>query len=180
MDRKNQIENQNTKITMKSPTYGKVDLQQIVGIIKDYIMRNPDSDYEITIGTDSQNFTKTKIVTVIAVHKIGGGGIFFYDILYLPLIRELRRKLNTETQMSIDLTNSFVDELENEFDRSGWFYGDYHINFQLHCDIGYNGKTNQLIPEITGWVKAAVPEEFTPVIKPMSFAASSIANKYSK
>lgn len=165
---------------MKSPTYGAVDLQQIVEIIRDFINRNPDSDYEITIGTDSQNFNRTKIVTVIAVHKIGGGGIFFYDILYLPLIKELRRKLNTETQMSIDLANSFVTELEAEFDRTGWFYGDYNINFQLHCDIGYNGKTSALIPEITGWVKAAVPEEFEPIIKPESFAASSIANKYSK
>jgi len=168
------------KFYMKSPSYGKVDLQQIVEIIRDYIMRSPDSDYEITIGTDSQNFNRTKIVTVIAVHKIGGGGIFFYDIVYLPIIKELRRKLNTETQMSIDLANAFVEELEAEFDRSGWFYDDYKISFQLHCDIGYNGKTSALIPEITGWVKAAVPEEFTPIIKPESFAASSIANKYSK
>lgn len=171
---------ENGTFYMKSPTYGKVDLTQIVGIIKDYINRNPDSDYEITIGTDSQNFNKTKIVTVIAVHKIGGGGIFFYDVLYLPLIKELRVKLNKETQMSIDLANSFVTELEAEFDRTGWYYDDFNISFQLHCDIGHNGKTKVLIPEITGWVKAAVPEEFQPIIKPESFAASSIANKYSK
>lgn len=174
------MQNTNQHIFMKSPTYGRVNLPRIVEIIKDFIMRSPDSEYEITIGTDSQNFTKTKIVTVIAVHKIGGGGIFFYDIIYLPLIRELRRKLNTETQMSIDLANAFIQELEEEFDRSGWFYDDYHLSFQLHCDIGYNGKTSALIPEITGWVKAAVPEEFEPIIKPESFAASSIANKYSK
>lgn len=60
-------ENQTQKIRMNSPTYGKVDLQRIVEIIRDYINQNPDSDYEITIGTDSQNFNKTKIVSVIAV-----------------------------------------------------------------------------------------------------------------
>ena len=82
--------------------------------------------------------------------------------------------------MSIDLANKFVSELEMEFYRTGWYYDDYHINFQLHCDIGYNGKTSALIPEITGWVKAALPEEFSAIIKPESFAASSIANKFSK
>lgn len=168
------------QILMRSPTYGVVNLEKAVKIIKDFIMRFPDAEYEITIGTDSQNFNKTKIVKVIAVHKIGGGGIFFYDIVYLPLIKELRRKLVTETQMSIDLANAFIDELENEFESSDWAYTDYNIRFQLHCDIGYNGKTSELIPEITGWVKAALPGEFEAIIKPESFAASSIANKYSK
>lgn len=168
------------QIFLKSPTYGRVNLEQTVKIIKDFISNFPDAEYEVTIGTDSQNFNKTKIVKVIAVHKIGGGGIFFYDIVYLPLIKELRRKLVTETQMSIDLANAFIDELEKEFDRSLWDYTNYNLRFQLHCDIGYNGKTSALIPEITGWVKAAVPDEFEPIIKPESFAASSIANKYSK
>lgn len=169
-----------SEIIMNSPTYGKVNMLQIVEIIKNFLNKDKFSRYEITIGTDSQNFNRTKIVKVIAIHKIGGGGIFFYDIIYLPLIKELRRKLITETQLSIDLANSFLDELENEFDRTEFDYTEFNIDFQLHCDIGYNGKTNALIPEITSWVKAAVPEEFSPIIKPESFAASSIANKYSK
>lgn len=167
-------------IYMVSPTYGKVNLVQIINIVKDYLNASPDSEFEITIGTDSQNFNRTKIVKVIALHKIGGGGIFFYDIIYLPLIKELRRKLTVETQLSIDLANLFLKELEAEFDKNDWDYTNFKINFQLHCDIGYDGKTSALIPEITSWVKAAVPHEFEPVIKPESFAASSIANKYSK
>lgn len=168
------------KIIMNSPTYGKVDLTQIITIIKDYLSKDKEAEYEITIGTDSQNFNRTKIVKVIAVHKIGGGGIFFYDVIYLPLIKEIRRKLITETQLSIDLANAFIDELEKEFDRSDWDYTEYKITFQLHCDIGYNGKTSVLIPEITAWVKSAVPDDFEAIIKPDSFAASSIANKISK
>lgn len=165
---------------MNSPTYGKVDLIKIVQIIKEYVSKDRHAEYEITIGTDSQNFNRTKIVKVIAVHKVGCGGIFFYDVIYMPLIKELKRKLVTETQLSIDLANSLVDELEKEFDRTDWDYTEYNIHFQLHCDIGYNGKTSMLIPEITSWVKAAVPNDFEAVIKPESFAASSIANKYSK
>ena len=168
------------KIIMNSPTYGKVDLKQIVEIIRDYISKDSNAEYEITVGTDSQNFNRTKIVKVIAVHKIGCGGIFFYDVIYLPLIKEIRRKLITETQLSIDLANALFDELEREFDRTEWDYTNYKINFQLHCDIGRDGKTNVLIPEITNWVKSAVPEGFTAIIKPDSFAASSIANKISK
>lgn len=168
------------EIMMNSPTYGKVSLQKIVEIIRDYISKSPDSEYEITIGTDSQNFNRTKIVKVIAVHKVGGGGIFFYDIIYLPLIKEIRRKLVTETQLSIDLANAFVDELDKEFDRTEWDYTEYKISFQIHCDVGYNGKTSVLINEITTWAASSVPDMFSAIIKPDSFAASSIANKFSK
>jgi len=169
-----------SEITMISPTYGKVNLTQIISIIKDYISKDKNGEYNITIGTDSQNFNRTKIVKVIAVHKKGKGGIFFYETIYLPLIKDIRSKLTKETKLSIDLANAFIDELEREFDRSDWDYTEYNIDFSIHCDIGHDGKTNVLIPEITAWVASEGPAGFKPVIKPFSFAASSIANKYSK
>ena len=51
---------------MKSPTYGNVDSKRIVEIINEYFLKNNcyGSGFEVTIGTDSQNFSDTKVVSV--------------------------------------------------------------------------------------------------------------------
>ncbi len=63
---------------MNSPTYGKVSLEQVIDIIKSVIDSAPEYKYKLFVGTDSQNFDETKMVMVIALHKVGAGGIFFY------------------------------------------------------------------------------------------------------
>lgn len=169
------------EIILTSPTYGKIDLVRTIEIIKDYILASPESEFELTIGSDSRSYDRTKLIKVIALHKIGGGGIFFYATDYLPPMRGnnaeniVRRKVIAETQASIELADAFLKEFENEFDRTGFDYTEYNIDYQIHCDVGYKGKTNGLIPEITQWVQSV--GVFSAVIKPDSFAASSIANK---
>lgn len=162
---------------MKSPTYGAVSMEKMVAIVRDYIQSDPNSQYDITIGTDSQNFDKTKIVMVIAVHRRGRGGIFFYKVTYQKRINNIRQKLTTETQLSLELADTFLEEMEKEFDRSGFFYAQDNITYTIHVDAGHDGKTNALIPEITAWVRA---NGYNVTVKPESYAASSIANKYSK
>ena len=65
---------------MYSPTYGKISYEKMISIIKEFIEKSPQSAYNISVGTDSQNFDYTKTVIVVAIHRIGSGGIFFYDI----------------------------------------------------------------------------------------------------
>lgn len=154
-----------------SPTYGQMDLKKITQRIKEYIEEVPEAKYILTIGTDSQNHDQTKIVMVIALHRVGRGGIFFYDINKIPLLQNLRQKIVYETQMSLQLANELMAELER-FDLD-----QYNIHYQIHCDIGKAGKTNELIPEITSWVKAC---GYECLIKPNSYTASAIANKFSK
>ncbi len=62
---------------MKSITHGEVSFKQACTIIKEYIQKDIQQCYRITIGTDSQNFASTKMVVVIALWKVGKGGIFF-------------------------------------------------------------------------------------------------------
>lgn len=165
------------EMVMRSPTKGELSLQKVVEAVRDFIQASPDDHYEVTIGTDSQNFDKTKIVVVIAVHRRGKGGIFFYKVTYLDRINNIRQKLITETSLSLEFANAFLEEMENEFDRSGFFYAQENITYTIHVDAGHDGKTNALIPEITAWVKA---NGYNVSVKPESYAASSIANKYSK
>lgn len=66
----------------KSNTYGKLELQEIPSKILDYMqkMKHYDIPLQIVVGTDSQNFDKTKVVSVIAVTCEGHGGIFHISI----------------------------------------------------------------------------------------------------
>lgn len=75
---------------MKSITYGDVSFKAMSQIIKNYIQSDRNCKYKISIGTDSQNFDVTKVVVVVAVWKVGNGGIFFYDIKHVDKISNLQ------------------------------------------------------------------------------------------
>jgi predicted RNase H-related nuclease YkuK (DUF458 family) len=162
---------------MKRPSGEYVDLDKIIKIVRDYITQDPNAEYEFTVGTDSQNFSKTKMVEVIAIHRVGHGGIFFYNIEYLDKISNLRQKINTETSRSLEIANGLLENLELSLMEIDYDINDFNIEFQIHCDIGKNGKTQTMIKEITAWVEA---QGYHCLIKPDSYTASGIANKYSK
>lgn len=160
---------------MRSITYGEVDMKQIVDIIQKYTEKNPHGEYSVVVGTDSQNFDDTKIVVVVAVVEKGHGGIFFYDIKRVKRITNLRQKIYTETQMSLDCATSLLEEFEAKHEENGFDYEKIH--FSIHVDVGENGPTKAVIPEIVGWVKSY---GYDVCIKPESFVSSSVANKITK
>ena len=159
------------------PNGQAVLLQDIAKIAAEYMARNPMSHYEVTVGTDSQNFDKTKMVEVIALHRVGSGGIFFYRVNYVRRIDNLRQKIQEETQRSLSVADGLFSEIETQLNHVGVDINNMDIHFQIHCDVGYNGSTKALIQEIVGWVQAM---GYDCAIKPNSYAASGIANKYSK
>ena len=85
---------------MISPTYGNLEISEVAKLIRDFILEEPDTQYAIYIGSDSQNTYYTKMVTVIAVHRLGRGGRYFYEISKYDKIKDIRRKLYTETPRS--------------------------------------------------------------------------------
>lgn len=153
---------------MKSITYGNINNEQMYDIINDYINRDKNSKFDITIGTDSQNFDKTKTIMVVAVHNVGKGGIFFYDTLYVNRITNIKQKIFFETTQSLNFAMELLDNLNPQYQ---------NFKVAIHVDAGYNGPTSKVIPEITSWVKAC---GFACCTKPYSYTASSIANKFSK
>lgn len=159
------------------PNGEAVLLNDVAKIAAEYMARNPLAHYEVTVGTDSQNFDKTKMVEVIALHRVGSGGIFFYRVNYVRRIDNLRQKIQEETQRSLSVADSLFGNIEADLSLLGLDLNDMDIHFQIHCDVGYNGSTKALIQEIVGWVQAM---GYDCAIKPNSYAASGIANKYSK
>lgn len=159
---------------MVSPTLGKVSMEEIAQILKE--KTSGSGEYNLMIGTDSQNFDTTKVVVVIALHHVGKGGIFFYEISHIPRITNVGQKLIYETHLSIEYAGKLIKEFENLYEKTGFDYTQ-HMNIGIHVDAGNNGPSKQVIPEIVGWIKAC---GYNVVVKPDSWAACSIANKYSK
>ncbi|MDO5649411.1 MAG: ribonuclease H-like YkuK family protein [Gallicola sp.] len=163
-----------------SQTYGLVNLKEISTIIMKEIKKSPMEEYIIAIGSDSQNTTRTKLVEVIVLQKVGKGGVFFYRITSFKPIRDLRRKLIAETEKTIGLGISFLEELENLYIEEGFDYQDYDLSLQIHCDVGKEGSSNQMVPMVVGYVKGVMMDCYEVKIKPYSFAASTVADKISK
>lgn len=155
---------------MYSKLYGEISIDHMAQIIKDYIESDKESEYTVSVGTDSQNHQLTKIVVAVAVHKHGKGGIFFYDIKYEKLIKSIKQKIYFETSLSLEIAGTI----------SKYFaLNNIEQDIEIHVDIGKNrnGKTYELIQEITGWV---IGTGYKCEIKPNSYTASSIADRLSK
>lgn len=160
---------------MKSPTYGTVSMSEIASIIKKHV-ENGHGEFNVMIGTDSQNFHTTKMVMVIALHNVGHGGIFFYEISNIRRITNVKEKLIYETTLSLQCAEQLMEAFVQLRDETGFDY-EKELNISIHVDAGYNGPSCQVIPEVVGWIKACGYEA---VVKPDSYAACSIANKFSK
>ena len=158
-----------------SQTYGRLELPEIAAKLNDYYekMKVYDAPMHVVIGTDSQNFDKTKVVTVIAIYCEGHGGIYFYEISRVDRIQDVRKKLHMETQESLSVAETIIAGIEQ--------YEDMYMNttFSIHVDAGMNpsGKTRELIPELVGWIKSCGYDCET---KPESWVASTIADRISK
>lgn len=164
--------------SFKRPTGQVVSSNEIIATIADYIKQDPYAEYEFTVGTDSQTFADcTKIVEVIALHKVGRGGIFFYNTSRIAKIKTLRDKIYEETTRSLEIADGLLLDVEVLLDEDGIDINELNIHFQIHCDIGKSGKTKDLIKEIVGWVTS---EGYECLIKPDSYTANAIADKYSK
>ncbi len=162
----------------KSETYGKLNIEDIPDKLLVFYdrMKDHDTPIQVIVGTDSQNFSDTKIVNVIAIICEGHGGIYFYQISHIDRINDVRQKLYTETGMSLDIADALLKIIE--FDKRYDSLYEKAI-FTIHVDAGKseNGKTKDLIPAIVGWIKS---QGYECEVKPDSFVASTIADRISK
>ena len=163
---------------MQSPTYGEVTFEMVAELIKEYYdkQKKYESDINIIVGTDSQNFSDTKVVVVIAVQCVGHGGVYFYDVQHVKKIDNVMLKLNYETNQSLQYANRILTEFIAD-DKYSELLDNTSITIHVDAGTSSKGKTKDLIPGIVGWVKSC---GYDCEIKPDSFVASSIADKISK
>ena len=155
-----------------SPTDGPLTLKETYQTIIDFINRQPDHEYNLIVGTDSQpGIDKAVFVTAIVIYRVGRGGRFFYHKETTPLKVGMKQRIFYEVSRSLDvaskLTGYFAEELEiND-----------NLGIQIHVDVGKKGPTNSIIKEVVGMV---VGSGYEALIKPNSYAASKVADKYTK
>src|SRR5690606_22826776 len=111
--------------------------------------------YKVIIGTDSQtNSEETLFVTAIIVQRVGKGALFFTTRRRHNSIKDLRSRIYTETEYSLDcvelLKENFFEIMED-------------VPLEIHLDVGRKGETRKLIQEVVGWVTAI---GYTAKIKP--------------
>ena len=163
------------KIMFNSPTKGLLNLDETIKEIIEFINEFPKHEYRLVIGTDSQpNKNSVDFVNAIVIHRVNSGGRYFWKRIRKEYNYKLQLKARifTEANLSIELAlkilplvqKSLIDVSIKEIPE-----------FELHVDIGQKGKTKEMIKEIVGMVRGM---GFEPKIKPHSYAASTIADKY--
>lgn len=152
-----------------SPTYGKVNLERLKEIVSSFMAENKKARYEIIVGTDSQKVKKDvyDFVSALVVHRVGFGGIYFWKRQVIDRKTSLKERIYQEATMSLETSENFVSFFK--------LNGISKYDIQIHVDIGKNGETRDLITEVVGMVRAS---GYDVKIKPHSYGASKVADKY--
>jgi len=152
----------------KSPTFGNLDYSQVIAKIAAYIKEDTDSVYKIIVGSDSEAKTgDVDFVTAIIVHRLGKGGVYFWRKRKIPNQYNMQQRIGHETQLSLEL----AWKIRDDFQHNG--LGAYEP--EVHIDIGLIGVSRDMVKWVTGMVLGS---GFAYKIKPDSFAASTVADRY--
>jgi uncharacterized protein len=150
-----------------NPSYGTITLEEVIRIMKDFIAEDPDQSYKIVIGTDSQTSRKSTIfVSAIVLHRVGNGARFFFRKEIDKPNTNLQQRIYKETDMSLKLL-SILKEHQIELLSN--------LPLEVHLDIGQEGDTRKFIKELVAWVTSV---GYVAKIKPLSYGASSVADRF--
>ncbi|MFH1938199.1 MAG: ribonuclease H-like YkuK family protein [Patescibacteria group bacterium] len=155
-----------------SPTQGRMELTKVAKEISSYINQDSQRKYRLIVGTDSNGDKKADFVTAIIVCRVGRGGRYFWKKTNgNKIFHTLRDRIYQEVTLSLQTAQDILGELESSLKPDQQL--DY--DFQIHIDVGQRGPTREMIKEVVGMVRG---NGFKAKIKPESFAASSVADKY--
>src|SRR3989338_9081215 len=160
-----------------NPTKGYMDLEGVMRELVLYFREKPHRDYEIIVGCDSSAVEEPTFPVVIVVLRKKEGGRFFLTKVRYPAPRKfynmhdrILEEVLLSCQLALWLRENFGNRILFEKDIPSWEFK------YVHADIGENGATKDMIREVTGLIRG---NGFEPRIKPQSFAASTIADRFS-
>ncbi len=153
----------------QSPTYGSLELPQIRERILAFLASEPEREYQIVVGTDSQphNGTGVDFVTAIVIRRVGSGGIYFWKRIVNKKHYVLRQRMYEEATMSLAMAETVLALLHKD--------GITKYDVEIHVDIGKFGDTREMITEIVGMIRGS---GYNVKTKPESYAASKVADRY--
>ncbi len=153
----------------QSPTFGELELTQVREKILEFLSKDPKRTYELVVGTDSQphNGSGVDFVTAIVIHRVGIGGIYFWKRIVNKRKYVLRDRMYEEATMSLEMAETVLALLCRD--------GITKYDVEIHVDIGKFGDTHDMINEIVGMIRGS---GYRVKIKPESYAASKVADRY--
>jgi len=155
------------RFKFKNPEYGSLEYEEMMKLIRNFCLGSEEN--RLIIGTDSKDHGSFVLfTTVIVVHKVGKGGMYFYTTRKENIYYDMKSRIFKEAQLSIEMANFLMGSMEEE---------DMEMisGIEIHIDVGENGPTKELIRSVVGYVNGSGYEVR---IKPDSFAASKVADKH--
>jgi len=158
--------------TFKSSIGKDISAYEVVAEILAFMTADPKRKYRITIGTDSELFSdkQADFVTAVVVHRVGNGGRYFWRRFTLGRFHTLRDRIIQEVVISLDMAKNLLLALKDITEGKGLDW-----EFEVHADIGEYGETKVMLQEVVGLIRA---HNFEAKIKPLSYAASSVADRH--
>ncbi|MEX0617204.1 MAG: ribonuclease H-like YkuK family protein [Candidatus Woykebacteria bacterium] len=151
-----------------SPTFGPLDYEEVIEKVAEYIKKDSSFKYKVIVGTDSEaRNSHVEFATAIIAHRIGKGGVYFWQKNNIQKVFSLPERIAKETQFSIELAWKIRDTFQHN-GLSGY-------EPEVHLDVGEDGVTRDMIRWVTGMVLGS---GFEYKIKPESFGATKVADRH--
>jgi len=149
-----------------NPTKGNLTLGQTVTEILSYMAEKPENTYEIIVGCDSPSAESPHFPVAVVILRKGEGGRFFLKKVTYPFgekkFYNWKSRILEEVTLSCRLALIFREKIGEK------------VKY-VHADVGENGQTKDMIKEVVGLIRG---NGFEPKIKPESYAASVVADRY--
>ena len=151
-----------------SPTHGPIEFEKMVQKVGEYMEAVPDQKYRVVIGTDSQTHNRKEVdfVSALIIHRVGSGGIYFWQREKVKKPYALRERIYEEATRSMTLAEEFLQAFKNNV---------LEYDLEIHVDVGRLGETRVMINEVVGMIRGS---GFEVKIKPEAYGAQSVADRY--
>lgn len=163
-----------------NPTKGDLSLEEAMEEMIKYMQDKPDSFYDIIVGCDSSSGESPNFPVAVAILRKGQGGRFFLKKITYPgsfnkKFANWKSRILQEVLLSCELALFLKESFQNKVRELKNRNFSYQLRY-IHADIGEHGQTKDMIKELTGLI---VGNGFEPKIKPESYIASVVADRYS-
>lgn len=153
-----------------SPSKGKLNLDEVVEDILDYVSAEPDFIYQLIVGSDSHPCAEgTSFVTAVIIHRQGKGAKYYYKKEIRTTVNSLSQRIFMETAASLELADRLCSALRA--------YGREDMKPEIHLDVGTHGDTRDLVKDVIGMVAGS---GFDARIKPEASGASKVADRFTR
>lgn len=171
MDSTRQLTTLKTATDFQSPTFGRLSFDKMLGNVAAYMREDSSHKYRLIIGSDSQSTNSGEkqidYVTAFIVHRIGAGGIYFWNRTVGPRVYSLRERIYTEALLSLQVAQNLIENFSR--------FGIAQYDLEIHVDVGNHGETREMINEVVGMIRS---NGFKVKTKPDSYGASKVADRY--